>query len=429
MHGYHVYSRRRRVLTVPLLLAALLLMGVSLTAGAKTTLVVMDWQVGSTAATQAWFQQAKERFEAAHPGVEIEYMTMSFGNSYREKLIVGAAAGTAPDAAALSIIWARDLWNAGILLDLNPLVDRTPELHPRNFIPATQLYNQVDGSVYGITHAMDESVLWYNCDAFEQSGLSTDPYALKSWSDLLTALKKLTVVDSAGVTTRYGLHSDMHTEIYSTWLTANGGSFYRDNLTRSGFGSKEGWEAAEFIVKLRQDGLIGGKFAGRTAAMHHGQNSTPYRLDRDDPDLNYQGTSFPPGPSGKGRATTVWGNMYSIIKSSKNVDLAWEFIRYYTGLQGNVDIFEALDYINSPRLDFYRSRQWVSARSRRKWMPMIPEIAYVGGVYPFLEYTKLNQQVWSPLVNRALAGTLPVESTFAQAAELYDGILARMTGQ
>lgn len=409
------------------LITVVVLMSASLAVMAKTTLVVMDWKLNETSATQAWFQQVKATFEAEHLGTEIEYVTAPWGEQYREKVLVGAAAGTAPDAVSLSIIWARELWDAGVLENLNPYIQRAPDLHPRNFIPATQVYNQIDGNVYGITNAMDESLLMYNTDHFALSGLDTDPYALASWKDLIAALKKLTIIDSAGTITRAGLQMGVYSESYSGWLTANGGSFYTGDLTRSAFNSKQGIETAEFLVELQQSRLLGGTFELRTAAMRYGLNASPYILDRDIRDLNFQVTSFPAGPSGKQRGSTVWGNMYSITKGSKQTELAWEFIKYYASLRGNIDIFEALDYVTSPRLDFYRSRQWIAARARSGWMPMIPEIASVGGVYPFLEAVRLSQQVWTPLVAPALAGTAPIQGAFAQAAEIYDRILAEMT--
>ncbi len=160
--------------------------------------------------------------------------------------------------------------------------------------------------------------------------------------------------------------------------------------------------------------------------MRYGLNATPYFLDRDAPDLNFQVTSFPQGPSGTQRGSTVWGNMYSISATSKNPGLAWEFIAYYASLRGNIGIFEALDYVTSPRLDFYRSRQWIAARSRHDWMPLVPEIAYVGGVYPFLESHRLTHQDSNPLMWGPLMGTVPVQSSFTQAAEIYDCFPADM---
>jgi ABC-type glycerol-3-phosphate transport system substrate-binding protein len=412
---------------VALWLVLTLLLAGSVCSTAKTTLQVMDWKLHQTAATQAWFQQVKETFEEEHPGVEIEYVPAAYGTAYREKLLVGAAAGTAPDAVSLSIVWARELWDAGVLLNLNPFIEKTPELHPRNFIPATQVYNQVDGDVYGITNAMDEALLLYNCDFFEQSGLSTDPYAMQSWDDLKASLRKLVQADSSGTITRHGLSMGMGAQEFTAWLTANGGSFYLEPPIRSGFNSKEGLESAEFLVSLQQSRLLGGNFSQRSAAMGYGLNSTPYHLNRDAPDLNFLVTSFPKGPSGSHRGSTVWGNMYSITEGSSHPELAWEFIKYYGSLRGNIDIFNALDYVTSPRLDFYRSREWVTARMRQPWMPIIPEIASVGGVYPFLASTELTRQVWNPLARPALMGTLPIQSAFAQAAEIYDRLLREMS--
>jgi len=119
-------------------------------------LTVMDWKINETEQTQKWFQYVKERFEAENPGVTIEYLPVNW-EEVREKLLTGVAAGTAPDVVALSIVWARELYEMGALLPLNDLIARTPEVDPQQFIPATQAYNQKDGVIFGITNAMDST--------------------------------------------------------------------------------------------------------------------------------------------------------------------------------------------------------------------------------------------------------------------------------
>jgi len=115
--------------------------------------------------------------------------------------------------------------------------------------------------------------------------------------------------------------------------------------------------------------------------------------------------------------------MSAIPSTSRNVELAWKFISWYTSLEGNIEMFRQLRYVNSPRIDFYQSDVWYEAQQEYVWMPNIPQIALVGGVYPFLRYTDLDTTVWAPLVVPALSGQSDIDTTFAEAQRIYSQIL------
>ncbi|HEX6971454.1 MAG TPA: extracellular solute-binding protein, partial [Limnochordia bacterium] len=253
---------------------AVLSLGAAASAGA--VLRVMDWKLNETQATQAWFQSVKERFEAEHPGVEVQLETAAWGEEYRQKVLTGVAAGTAPDVVSLSIVWARDLFEAGALLDLTPFIRRTPEVAPNQFVPVTQLYNQVEGRFFGITNAMDEAALLYDVDAFDQAGIDSSPDAIGSWEEFRTIAQKLTRVDGSGNVTYWGYSGGTGLEAFNSWLVANGGSFYTEDLNAPAFQSRNGFETAQFIADLfTVYRVIGGSVTSRTAAMGHAGNWTP----------------------------------------------------------------------------------------------------------------------------------------------------------
>lgn len=392
---------------------------------AKKVLTVMSWQLNETKATQAWFQHAKETFESRHPEVEIQLTTAPWGEEYRQKVLVAAVGGAAPDVVHLSIVWARELYERGALLPLNPYIsrDRTA-LNLSDFVPVTQQYNQKDGVYFGMTSAMDEGALLYNVDLFEQAGLDPGSTAIASWDDFKSYARKLTRSEG-GKVVQWAYTGGASPEVFNSWFVANGGSFYTPRgLT--GFSSARGIQTARFLNELYgSPGYIGGNFNNRTAAMTHGGNWSPYFLQQQASDLRYNLTSYPKGPSGTNRGTTTWGNMYSITKNTKHPDLAWEFVRYYTSLEALIDFFQMVNYVGAPRISFYRSDVWLGASRKFEWMPNIPQIALVGGVYPYIRYSELASKVWGPLVEPALQGKKPIESTFDEAERLYDQILQR----
>jgi|LSQX01.1.fsa_nt_gb multiple sugar transport system substrate-binding protein len=415
-----------------LLVVSLLALGfVSFAAAAqeKTVLRVMDWKLNETGATQAWFQYVKERFEAEHPGVVVEYHPMPWSEAYRDQLVTSSIAGVPPDVVSLSIIWANDLYRAGVLMPLNDYVAKDPDVGPEAMIPATQVYNQWEGVIFGITHTMDENVLFYDIDALEEVGLSADPYAIQSWDDMITYARRLTVYDDAGNVVRAGYEPDFWDTAFTSWLTANGGSFYNATLTGPAFHDEAGRQTLQFLHDLRNVYRVTGgdtpmSVMNGTAAMVTSGNWAAYTAQQQRPDLNFNMTSFPAGPNGVQRGTTVWGNMYSIPVNAANPDLAWEFIRWYTSLEGNLEMLKFLDYIASPRLDFYQTDEWRAVAAEYHWAPRVPEIAIVGGTFAFLRNTEFMNQAFRPYLMQAYLGNMPVETALEQAARIVERLLA-----
>lgn len=410
---------------VALLVVSVLLI-YAVTTGASETnriLKVMDWKLNETPQMQAWFQQVKERFEADHPDVTIEYVFAPFGAPYNERIILSTIAGDAPDVVSLSVLWGRDLYEQGLLLPLNDLIEETPELAPDQFIPTTQVYNTKDGVVFGIPTAMDSATLMYDLDAFEEAGYDTDPHALNTWDESATAAQKMTLRDGDRIV-RYGYGGPVNMELLGAWFTANGASYYNEDLTGPGLNTPAAVEAAQFVYDLQHTyGVLGGHFRHGGTAMGYGITSHPYFLASERPDLRFNMTTYPAGPSGSSRGTLTWANMHSITATSENMDLAWEFIQYYAGLEGNIDIFNFLGYASSPRLDFYQSDEWRLAQTEYNWLPAIPELAMAGGVYPFIRSTQLTTQVWNPLLGPAFRGERTIDSAFAEGDRIYNIIL------
>ena len=206
----------------------------------------------------------------------------------------------------------------------------------------------------------------------------------------------------------------------------NGGSFYADpDLNVAGFNTEAGRQTAQFLSDLLLvHEVVGGNFTSQTTSMSYNNNATPRVFLQSAPDMRFMATSFPKGPSGKGRGSTVWGNMVSIPVSCKQVPLAWDYIKLMASLEANVEQFKILDYVGSPRLDFYRSAAWRTGHTKHEWMRMIPEIAYIGSVYPFRRSTDLTP-IWRDHVEEAVAGRKAIAAALAEAERLYNIVLSQ----
>lgn len=193
----------------------LVLCSASMSLAQERVLTVMSWQLNETQQMQAWFQYVKETFESRHPGVRVELTTAPW-DEYRERVLVAAAGGTAPDVVHLSIIWAREMYERGALLPLNAYIERDgDQIDLEDFVPITQVYNQVDGVYFGITSAMDSAALLYNLDHFEEAGLDTDPYAIQTWSDFETAARRLMRSDGGDIV-RWAYAAGLGDDVYNS---------------------------------------------------------------------------------------------------------------------------------------------------------------------------------------------------------------------
>ena len=87
------------------------------------TLRYRSWH--SPAASQGdttWYDWLTENYTDA----TIEYEFVPFGAEYIQKVLADSAAGTPPDLLHSSIIWAREFYDRGVLLDLDDYINDVP---------------------------------------------------------------------------------------------------------------------------------------------------------------------------------------------------------------------------------------------------------------------------------------------------------------
>ncbi|HHV43621.1 MAG TPA: sugar ABC transporter substrate-binding protein [Firmicutes bacterium] len=415
-----------------LVLVVLAMILLPLVGTAKTILRVQDWKINETEDTRRWYEEAKRLFEERYPDVEIQYDGIGFGNEYVEKLYITTATDTAPDVAFVSVAWARDLFEAGALLPLNDYVAKSPHVAPDQFIPTTQIYNQKDGIIYGITFALDADFIVYNMNHFDEMGLSTDPYAMATWEDFINFGRKLMVYDANGNPTRYGFDFLPGTTAFSAFLDSNGGSFYNSDFTGLNIDTPQGQEVLQLFYDIRLEyGFASDSytaacnFLANTASMGMGGIYHSYWAPHYVPGIRLGFTTVPVGPSGDKRGAVVYGNMYSISSASKNPDLAWKFIEFMTSLEAAELHYRITGTVQSPRLDFYQSDLWVSTIHEAQWRQMIPYIGMTTGIWPFVGYDRINQ-VWGPLISDPLSGKAPLSTNaLSEVQRLVNQYLAQ----
>ncbi|MDE2817220.1 MAG: substrate-binding domain-containing protein [Chloroflexota bacterium] len=398
----------------------------------KITLVFRDWRaVGDTPTTwDQWFIWASDTFREMNPQVEnIEYTRVPFGENVA-KLTTEAAARVVPDVMHSSIIWARDLWDNGLLTDLSAHTATAPDIAPDAFMPSANPYRIAQGKVFGISFwGPDSYVMVINQDHFIEAGLDPQGADLATWDGLTAASEKLAKKNAAGKLERLGFtyHIPGLPE-FAAWTYANGGDMHNEELTEAVFDSAKALEVADHRakqhVKYRDviDDFPSGReilAQGRGSGIHWGTWAAYYIRDEFQEGFKFWFVPPPQGPSQDGDASgATWINMIVVPDGTAHADMAFEMNRFICGLEAQVQKLLMVNQV-SPRLDFYNSAEWASAVEDFPVIAVTPEVGAKGKNYPFYRrWTASNPHF--KIVQDAMSGEseLDLRGALAESARL-----------
>lgn len=404
-----------------------------------TVLRVWDWwSPVEGEKMREYFRGVEAAFEAAHPRVDVRYQHIPFGPQYIQKIMASMAAGRPPDCLHSSIIWANDLYERGVLDDLRPYIEGTPEMADRAWLRAALRYGRDRGYVYGIPIEQDASCILYNLDLFEEAGIDCDPFALETWDDFREAALEMTKRDANGRVVQAGFmvpSGDLSG--FLPWMYANGGQFYSNDRRDSAFNAPEMREAMQFLQDLqyrdrvsfpmateRQDFQL---FLQGKVAMMLGGTWSGHIIEEQAPGMRFDMMSFPRGPRGSGRGGMTWTNLMCVPKGAKHPELAWEFITFYCGMDNALWKLKVI-HRNSPLAAFYQTREWAGAVRAHPSLARVPHITEVGGLYPVVRFTEINA-VFQPLCEGLMLNNLTPEYVIESAQANVDDVLERYYAQ
>lgn len=147
------------------------------------------------------FRALAEQFEAAHPEIEVNFITPNFVN--RGDGLEQMAA----DADCFQWFPGFDnANNAAAVLNLEPFFDNDPTITKEDFYPVILDQFSYQGQVYGLPADVTMTVIEYNKNLFDAAGLA---YPTADWTteDFLAAAVALT--QGEGDTKQYGYVPDM----------------------------------------------------------------------------------------------------------------------------------------------------------------------------------------------------------------------------
>lgn len=118
-----------------------------------------------------WTLSVIERFEAANPGIKIEYTGISFWD-YFTKITTAMTDSNGPDIYLQTIKDTTDRAKGGVSMELSQFFDdsmNAEDFYEEDLKPMTY-----EDKVYGLPYALDNRVLYYNVDLMNELADTTD---------------------------------------------------------------------------------------------------------------------------------------------------------------------------------------------------------------------------------------------------------------
>lgn len=279
-------------------------------------------------------KEAVALFTEQNPDIKIKMVPCAF-SQYTTKIKTAVAA-----RRDIDVIWSSDAWTAsfaasGLLMDLQPFVDREQieDNYLQNILMNSRYPARPDGHIYALPNFWVTHLLFYNREMFDAEGLEY-PNANWEWDDMLQAAKALTKdLDGDGKTDVFGMGPLGVTNLCD-FIHSNGGQLFTEDFETCLLDQPRAVEAIQWVVDLvhkhhvvpgTQDlpGMAYPFAEERVAMIHQGSwNVLVYR------DLDFRWDVAPiPMRNGK-RFVYAGTNPWSIIKQTKRPEKAWRFVKF-----------------------------------------------------------------------------------------------------
>lgn len=272
-------------------------------------------------------------FESTHPKIKVQYTPQS-PKQYRERLQSAINRGEGPDVFRFHNTWIPMLRSQ---LALVPATVMTPAEFSSTFFPVSSNDLVSGTSIFGIPLMIDGLGLYINDALFATAGV-TEP---STWTDVINLIPKLTVKNgTAIVTSAIALGTTNNVEHFSDIL---GLMFLQNGAPISNPVGKEAEGTLIFYRKFADtsdplytwsegmDNSVSAFATGRVA-MILAPSWRAHDIAQLSPKLRFH---IVPVPQLQGNAV-AWSSYWveGVSSRSKNLDAAWEFVKYMTSSEG-----------------------------------------------------------------------------------------------
>jgi ABC-type glycerol-3-phosphate transport system substrate-binding protein len=382
-----------------------------------------------------------------------------------QKIKFAAITGTAPDIVRVDAGELVDLAYGQILLDLRSLDPGVDSFLSTFIIPARESVkigvrqpdNTVKEGVYGIPDQITGVALYYNRRLFRAKNIPFPPATLKEmieretkglprWDMEEFARVAGLLTDTAAATKVYGIALNNSLWFSLPFFNAFGADFVSiasDGTFQCTIGSDSGVRALTAIVSLFWKGFEAGSWAPGAIGADQGFINGMYAMNITGPwNLkSFEGAGvdfgvglFPEGPNVRdivtptatyrvGTSTNVGGTDMAVLKTSRDPELAYAFLKYLTSREPHAKWCNALGQIpmqmlSEDLIDYSKNPSLITFVDQMRTAMPRPKIP---------RYGVLEGQIMVPQIERAFRARREegVREALEQAAREIDRLILK----
>lgn len=335
-----------RTIKISIILSFLLLSGCSSTTNNLDAFEKnYDFDVYGTLKVAAWFEEEKplneviQSFNERYPHIKIEISYFP-SQSYEDYISVITNPNEHFDLLLLSSVYLyNSLATDGKLVNLDTYVENDGI----NLDVFGTLINdiKIDESTYGLPYRNSVFLLYYNKTLFDEAGVDY-PDTNFTWEKFISTARSLT--SGSGEDKVWGAFIQNYVQLWTLPAIQDGASFLDDDLSafevsiemmlslvRNGIAMSP----QEIVDKdLVQNGSVKIFSTGNVAMMPMGEWTAYQLLDIDDLDFEWAVMKMPFPQGGRQNVTIGNPSIISILETSSNKGLAFEFIKSLSGPSG-----------------------------------------------------------------------------------------------
>lgn len=322
----------------------------------QTVLRFATWDSEDTLEVQ---KAIAKRFEALNPGIKVQ--VEGYGDGYDQKIAAGFGAKNAPD---VMYMWDFPTYQAS-LEPLNSYMENDAEFTAltEDLYPGILNYSTLGENVLGMPVGYTSHVIYYNKKLFDQAGV---PYPTDDWTwdDLREKAKAISALGDDIYGFAFATSPDPYD--FEQYYWSFGTSYLSEDGTQMEgyFNSPEAVAMMQQFADMVKDGSalaaqdsVSKSFRGGNVAM---QESGIWPLERHIESIGAENlgvVQLPKATATEAAASVMNSSAICIAKDSKQKDLAWKFVKFYTSpeaveMRAKIDlpvlksVSEKLNYTN-----------------------------------------------------------------------------------
>ena len=310
---------------------------------------------------------------AEEEGVEVDYVNVAAADM-KQKLMAAIEAGNAPD------LIVGDDTLVGQFASLDQLADVSDVMSEFEFTEAAQSMSMIGESSYMVPQGFTAPGMHVRKDKWEEKGLEMPT----TWEELKEQAAEVNDPENGFYALGFamGASGGGDAEGWVRTIILDWGGQTVNEKGEVVVNSPETVEAFKFIKSLYDEGLISPDavtgddswnnqaYLAGTAGLICNSGSVMAAMKNDDPEL-YEKTQIIPYPAGPtGEAYVLTGcNVFGVMESGKNVDVAKDFIRYYFSHQDKYEeMIEVMGSMWQPVIEEMEDSEFWQDEANKPWL-------------------------------------------------------------